>query len=457
MSFFNIFSKKEAKSLPSKTELLENLINASEKPSEEYASEKAAQIAGIMQVLYTQMQERDEAGEYQYKTKDIFTALASSINLEDKDPTLYDMCLAICKDIDNSPIEKEFAYHNKQHFTEAMVNCYVLGKVKGLDDDTISKLLFTALIHDFRYEKAKGLPALVQKLIENGNPIIPKEYEKYLYIETTTKKGKTVNTVKFKASGLEQFSCDQAERYLKQEFKIEEKAELPNEIQDQLNFSRAIIATTDIFSPKTKELVEAIKGGEEELNKFIENHENKKEYPFLVEYAQYFIEQYFIKNPQAIEAMKTMLEADLLSSSILMELSRDKNEQVLKELGFFGDGSKALEGQLNFLEGTAALLFGKNHVFSEQFENTKNSTAKMIEDAEKKMIKDAEKKGYFSPVIDELKSLWRGFLSFIERNKPESCLEKQLPTPFDSGITEPRQILVVPSPSFTQHSEGISR
>jgi len=413
MSFFDIFrfSMKEVENLPSKDELLEKLINASEKPSEESTSRNPAEIASLMQKLYTQMQKGEGETSYRYDTENIFKELASSIDLK-KDPSLYDMCLAICNDIDNSPVEQEFAYHNKQHFTEAMVNCYVLGQVKGLDDATIGKLLFTALIHDFRYP-GKNLPA------------------KYTG-----------------PSKIERYSCDKAKEHL-----VEDLGFAENAVQEQLNFSRAIIATTDIFSPATKELVEAIKGGE--LDTFNSGND------FLNESAQYFIE-----NSEAIESMNIMLDADILSSSVLKELSQKKNELVLNgEIGLGFTDLVLLQKQLEFLDTTAASRFKNNHVFSEQFENTKNFIVKMIEDAEKKMIKDAEckslneaKKGYFRPAINYLRNL---LSSVIDRSSLESCLkEKQLPTPpFDSGIKpNPKTLVLVPIPHEKADThQGINR
>jgi len=366
-----------------------------------------ATIAEHMQDLYIVMQEKNDVVEYKYKTENVFKKLAPTVGLQE-DSTLYRMCVTIAEGIDQTDSKQELPYHNKQHFTEAVVSCLVLGKVKGLDDDTIGKLLFTALIHDFRYEKAKELLARVQNSVENENPIIPTEYEKYLYIETTTnEKGETVNTVKFKASGIEQYSCDQAEQYLKQEFKIEEGAELPNEIENQLNFSRAIIATTDIFSDKSTELVRKIKSGE--LSEF------KSDNVFLNKSAQYFAD-----NPQAIEAMKTMLEADIFSSCILEKLFEIKTrELLLGELKLPLTGSKLWETYLNFLNKNAVPYFGEGHFFSKEFETIENNAKGKLEDElqrerpDERKLEEERVRGFLLPFLFFLASLSFCFISIM--------------------------------------------
>jgi hypothetical protein len=341
---------------------------------------ESATIAGHMQDLYIAMQEENDVGEYKYKTKNVFKKLASTVGLQE-DTTLYRMCVAIAEDIDQTDSKQELPYHNKQHFTEAMVSCLVLGKVERLDNDTIGKLLFTALIHDFRYPKKGELPAEYQG---------PSKIEKY--------------------------SCNEAGDLLKaKEFKEEE-------IGEPLNFARALVATTDIFSSESKALVVAVETHTPENNALGVFIDSLKDDNDFVKESNAFVKEsaeYFLDHLEDREAMKTMLEADIFSSCILEKLFEIKTEELLlRELEPRLNRLEMWEKYLTFLDKNAVPYFGEGHFFSREFNSIKGNAERKLEElrrerpAESK-LEEERVRGFLFPFLFFLASASFCFISVM--------------------------------------------
>ncbi|MFC1659589.1 HD domain-containing protein [Pseudomonadota bacterium] len=293
------------------------------------ALEIADTVVEHMQTLYPKI----EKGQYTAET--IFRRLAKAVSLEESS-TLHKMCVVICKDIDKLS-GKELPYHNKQHFIEAMINCFILGRTNGLDDDIIAKLLCAGLAHDFGYPGKNGT------LVPN---------EKYGGRNT--------------ASSVEHYSCDQLRKcILAEEGEVFDEQEL-GEVENLLELISALIATTDFWASETKRMIEAVEQGKE----------FESTNTFLQDTFKYFHKLSETDQENFKSMMHVLLLADIFSSCVLgKDLSGEKNERYLNgELERGLPKSKIYASHLGFLGMVRKQGHfqkdGIGYCFREQFDST---------------------------------------------------------------------------------------
>ncbi|MFC1659087.1 hypothetical protein ACFL0U_00780 [Pseudomonadota bacterium] len=276
--------------------------------------------------------------------KAMFEKITTLIEI-DTDSPLYHMFLVMCDDIDSSfSTGTDPAHHNRQHFIEVMANCFIIGKFHGLDDDTIAKLMFTGLIHDYKHPGILGIGTIGGDLA--GQP-----------------------------SRAEILSCREARKLL-----LSKKGTVytRKDVDKIFAFATPLIVPTDVFSKPTVELVDLLKSSQSpktlktSLKKHIKKMKKSKAPKELIECAKYFYQ-----NPQCIEYLLIVLESDILSSCLLPTVPKMTDTNIAIETGR-KDMSvlQQLRGQLAFMNDQGRKCFGQeSHPFHAIFESRRQKVA----------------------------------------------------------------------------------